>query len=104
MRKGRFTDELMVAILREADRGPVATVAKKHGVNEQMISSWRKRFGAMQADDIKRLKQFEAGNARLKKLRRRMRQCWRGWRSCPRNIRAMATGALQSSLPVMGTG
>jgi putative transposase len=68
MRKGRFTEEQMVVIMREADREPVAAVAKRHGVSEQTIYTWRKRFGGLQATDVRRLRQLEAENARLKKL------------------------------------
>ena len=64
----RFTEEQMVAIMREADREPVAVVAKRHGISEQTIYVWRKRFGGLQSNDVRRLKQLEAENARLKKL------------------------------------
>src|ERR1044071_5013292 len=68
MRKARFSEEQMVAIIREGDRDPVTAVAKRHGISEQTIYTWRKRFGALQANDVKRLRQLEAENARLKKL------------------------------------
>jgi putative transposase len=65
MRKGRFSEEQVVAIIREADRDPVAVVAKRHGLSEQAIYAWRKRFGALQASDVKRLRQLEAETARM---------------------------------------
>ena len=42
MRKSKFTDEQIVGIVREADRDPVPTVAKRHGVSEQSIYTWKK--------------------------------------------------------------
>ena len=46
MKKSKFTEEQIVGILRETDRDTVAIVAKRHGVSEQAIYPWRKRFGS----------------------------------------------------------
>jgi putative transposase len=68
MKKTRLSEEQMVKILREADKAPVSEVAKKHGVSDVTIYAWRKRFGQLEAVDVKRLRNLEAENARLKKV------------------------------------
>jgi putative transposase len=68
MKKTRFSEEQMVKILREADKTPVSEVAKKHGVSDVTIYAWRKRYGQLEAVDVKRLRQLESENARLKKV------------------------------------
>jgi len=58
----------MVKILREADTAPVIEMAKKHGISDQTIYLWRKKFGQLEPADVKRLRQLEQENAKLKKL------------------------------------
>jgi putative transposase len=56
MKKRRFSEQQMVKILREADRTPIAGVAKERGVSERRIDVWRRRFGKMEVADTKKLK------------------------------------------------
>jgi putative transposase len=68
MKKSRYSEEQIVRILRETDRDSVADVAKRNGVSEASIYGWQKRFGEMEANDVKRMKELETENGRLKKL------------------------------------
>jgi putative transposase len=68
MKKSRYNEEQIVRILRETDRDTIAEVAKRNGVSEASIYGWQKRFGNMESNDVKRLKELEIENGRLKKL------------------------------------
>lgn len=68
MRKSKFTEEQMVSIVRECDRDDVVVVAKRHKISAQTIYIWKKKFGAFDANEVRRLKQLEIENGRLKKI------------------------------------
>src|SRR5690606_41023017 len=68
MKKGRFTDEQIVAIVRESRAHGVPATAKKHQVSEQTLYTWRRRFGDMEVSHVAELKRALAENAKLKKL------------------------------------
>jgi transposase-like protein len=57
----------MVKILREADKMPVAEVAKKHGISEQTLYVWREKYGQLEAADVRQLRGLQKENERLKK-------------------------------------
>jgi putative transposase len=69
MRKSRFTDEQIIAILAEQERGlATAEVCRKHGISLGTFYKWKARYGGLEVSDARKLKTLEAENARLKRL------------------------------------
>jgi putative transposase len=70
MKAGQFTNEQIVAILQEAEKGekPILELCRDKGISEATFYAWRKKFGGMQARDVQRLRELEKENARLKRL------------------------------------
>ena len=69
MRKSKFTEEQIIYALKQAELGvPVLDVCRKYGVSEQMFYRWRKKYGGLEAGELRRLKQLEDENRKLKQL------------------------------------
>jgi len=70
MKKSRFTEEQVVMILAEADRGEktIGDVCRAHGVSEATFYNWRKRFHGMGVDEVREYRKLKQENARLKKM------------------------------------
>ncbi len=70
MRAGEMSDEQIVALLQEAQKGQktIAALCKEKGVTQTTFYTWRKKFAGMQTSEVKRLRELEKENARLKRL------------------------------------
>lgn len=69
MRKSRFSEEQIIAILKEQEAGSAtAEVCRRHGISQPTLYAWKAKFGGMEVSDTKRLKVLEEENRKLKKL------------------------------------
>lgn len=69
MRKSRFSDSQIISILKHAEAGtPVPELCREHGMSTATLYKWRSKFGGMDASMMKRMKELEDENRRLKKM------------------------------------
>lgn len=69
MKKSKFSEEQIIAILREADGGkPVAEICREHKLSSYTFYKWRRKFSGMDVNEAKKMRQLEAENAKLKRL------------------------------------
>ena len=70
MRQGRFSEEQIVAILKEAEAGgsKVAELCRRHGISDATFYNWRSKYGGLEVSELRRLRQLEDENRRLKSI------------------------------------